>query len=210
MPDAKGRIRYGVVGLGWFAQVAILPAFRNSKKNSVLVGLVSGDEEKREELSREYKVPAYTYEQFDDLLRGGAIDAVYVATPNRLHHDYTVRAAAARVHVLCEKPMADTVAAAKEMLDACRRNNVKLMIAYRLHFEEADLKAIEIAKGGQIGAPRVFQSCNTQQVREGNVSRCVKETSRGPMPNSARVRCATWAFTVSTLPATCSAPSRPK
>jgi predicted dehydrogenase len=181
MPDAKGRIRYAVVGLGWFAQAAILPAFRNAKKNSVLAALVSGDDEKREELSREYKVHSYSYDQYHELIRSGAVDAVYIATPNRLHHDYTVRAAAARVHVLCEKPMADTVAAAKEMLDACRQNNVKLMIAYRLHFEEANLKAIEIANGGKIGAPRVFQSFNTQQVREGNVTRLEAELGAGPV-----------------------------
>src|SRR5688572_28630339 len=142
MPDAKGRIRYAVVGLGWFGQEAVLPAFRNVKKNSVLAALVSGDAEKRQELSKQYKVPAYSYEQYDELLRSGSIDAVYIVLPNAMHHEYTVRAAAAGVHVLCEKPMADSTSACKEMIDACRRNNVRLMIAYRLHFEEANLKAV--------------------------------------------------------------------
>src|SRR5947209_11667515 len=100
MPDRKGRIRYAVVGLGWFAQEAVLPAFRNARKNSVLAALVSGDAAKREELSKEYSVAAFTYEQYDELLRSGSIDAVYIVLPNAMHHDYTVRAANARVHVL--------------------------------------------------------------------------------------------------------------
>lgn len=181
MPDANGRIRYAVIGLGWFGQEAILPAFANAGKNSVLAALVSGDEEKREELSKKYNVPAYTYEQYDELLHSGSIDAVFNVLPNSMHHDYTIRAAAAGVHVLCEKPMADSVAACKEMLDACRRGNVKLMIAYRLHFEEANLKAIELIKEGKIGDPRLFSGIHTMQVDPDNDTRLDAGLGAGPV-----------------------------
>src|SRR5687767_6862359 len=102
--DAK--VRYAVVGLGWFAQEAILPAFARAK-NAELVALVSGDEQKLEELSKRYDVEhAVGYDGYDELLASGAVDAVYIALPNTQHCDFTVRAARAGVHVLCEKPMA--------------------------------------------------------------------------------------------------------
>jgi hypothetical protein len=70
-----------------------------------------------------------------------------------MHREYTVRAAQAGVHVLCEKPMAVTEEECQEMIDAAEQHRVKLMIAYRLHFEEANLKAVELIKEGQIGEP---------------------------------------------------------
>jgi hypothetical protein len=65
------------------------------------------------------------------------VDAVYIALPNSMHREYTVRAASHGVHVLCEKPLAVAEADCKAMIDACRRHGVKLMTAYRLHFERA-------------------------------------------------------------------------
>jgi predicted dehydrogenase len=109
MPDSKkSLVRYAVVGLGYIAQGAILPAFRHARGTSRLVAIVSGDEEKRAELSRRYRVPAYGYEEYDSLLASGAVDAVFIALPNDQHEDYTLRAARHGVHVLCEKPTACT------------------------------------------------------------------------------------------------------
>jgi len=128
----------------------------------------SGDPEKARELSAQYNVPAFPYEEYDDLLRSGKVDAVYVAVPNALHREYTERAAKVGVHVLCEKPMADTAKDCKAMIKACHKNDVKLMVAYRLHFEEGNLRAIEALESGKIGEPRVFDSVFTQQVEGGN------------------------------------------
>jgi predicted dehydrogenase len=164
------KIRYAVVGLGHIAQVAVLPAFAHAGRNSVLTALVSSDPAKLRHLGRRYKVKrTYSYEQYDDCLRSGEIDAVYVALPNNMHAEYTVRAANSGVHVLCEKPMAVTERECQSMIHATRKNNVKLMIAYRLHFEEANLKAIEIVKSGKLGEPRVFNSLFGMQVRAGNI-----------------------------------------
>ena len=166
MSDKK--VRYAVVGIGWFAQEAVLPGFA-SAKNAQLAAIVSGDPTKRDELGKRYKVPAYDYPQYDELLASGDIDAVYIVLPNSMHKDYTVRAAKHKVHVLCEKPMAGTAAEGREMTAACEAAGVKLMIAYRLHLESANLTAIEHIKGGKIGEPRVFSSVFTQQVAEGNM-----------------------------------------
>lgn len=161
--------RFAVVGLGHFAQAAILPAFANAQENAKLAALVTGDSEKGAKLGKKYKVPAFGYDQFDELLRSGDIDAVYIAVPNSLHRKYTEQAANAGIHVLCEKPLAYTADDAQAMVDVCRQANVRLMTAYRLHFEEGNLDAIEKIRAGTIGEPRLFNSTHTMQVAADNI-----------------------------------------
>ena len=140
------RIRYAVAGQGYIAQAAVLPAFKNAVKNSELVALISDDPAKLVKLARKYDVKhTYDYSEYDKCLGSGEVDAVYIALPNHMHEEYTIRAARAGVHVLCEKPMALTVGECQSMIQACRENRAKLMIAYRLHFEKSNLKAIELA-----------------------------------------------------------------
>ena len=177
----RKRIRYGVVGLGHIAQVAVLPAFRNARKNSVLSAIFSSDPEKLEAIGERHDVAIRaSYDDFDEVCRSGEIDAVYIALPNHLHRDYTERAARAGMHVLCEKPMAPTTADCEAMIAACRSANVKLMIAYRLHFERANLEAIEVVRSGAIGGVRFFTSDFSQDVREGDV-RLQKEKGGGAL-----------------------------
>jgi len=172
-------IRYGVVGLGYFAQAAILPAFARAK-NSTLVALFSSDKTKLDELGKRYEVEhLLEYDAYDDFLATEKIDAVYIALPNNQHCDYTLRAARAGVHVLCEKPMAVTEDECRQMMAACSDHNVKLMIAYRLHFEKANLEAIEIANS-RLGKLRLFNSVFTMQVEEGN-TRLEAELGGGPL-----------------------------
>ena len=100
------KIRYAVVGLGHFSQVAVLPAFKKAQ-NSELVALVSGDAEKRYKIGKKYGVQqVYSYDDYEKALVSA--DAVYIVLPNHLHREFAVRAANAGVHVLCEKPMAVT------------------------------------------------------------------------------------------------------
>jgi predicted dehydrogenase len=166
--SSKGIIRYAVVGMGHIAQVAVLPAFAHAARNSRLAALVSDDRTKRRELSRKYKVEdTFAYDEYDACLE--KVDAVYIALPNSMHAEYTIRAAQAGVHVLCEKPMAVTVEECERMVDSCRENRVKLMIAYRLHFEEINLKAVDLVRRGRIGAPKFFNSSFSMTVRQGDI-----------------------------------------
>jgi len=162
-------VRYAVVGQGYISQAAVLPAFRHARGNSRLVALVSGDDTKRRVLARKYNVATYAYDEYDACLASGDIDAVYIALPNSMHRDYTVRAARHGVHVLCEKPLAVTQAECRAMIDACQRHGVKLMTAYRLHFERATLKALSDVHGGAIGEPKLFVSSFTMTVKEPNI-----------------------------------------
>jgi len=168
-PDPN-HIRYGVVGLGHIAQIAVLPAFKHASRNSKLVALFSDDEKKQRELARKYRVPIVaSYEGYGSVLRGGEIDAVYIASPNTLHRKFAVAAAEAGVHVLCEKPLATTERDCRAIIEACKRNRVKLMTAYRLHFERANLEASNIVRLGQIGEPRYFNSLFSMQVADSNI-----------------------------------------
>lgn len=162
------KIRYAVVGLGHIAQAAVLPAFEHAE-NSELVGLVTGSPEKDQELSERYGVNAYSYDDLETALEREKVDAVYVATPNILHREHTERAARAGVHVLCEKPMATTQDDCEAMIRATAQNHVKLMIAYRLHFNDANLHAVRMAKSGDLGEIRYFGSLFGLQVKEGNI-----------------------------------------
>lgn len=161
------KVRYAVVGLGHIAQVAVLPAFAHARRNSTLAALVSGEPKKRQALSKRYRVPSFSYEDYEVCL--AAVDAVYIALPNSMHAEYTVRAANAGVHVLCEKPLAVTVEECQRMIDACREANVKLMTAYRLHFEQANLHAIQAVRRGKIGEPKFFSSTFSLTVKPDDI-----------------------------------------
>jgi len=162
------RVRYAVVGLGHIAQTAVLPAFSNARRNSVLSALVSDDQTKLKELGDRHQVE-HRFTSFDQCLESGQVDAVYIALPNHLHCEFTVRAAEAGVHILCEKPMAVTVAECEKMIHAAEAADVRLMIAYRLHFERANLRAVEIARSGQIGEVRMYSSTFAINVDEENI-----------------------------------------
>jgi predicted dehydrogenase len=166
MPS-RGPVRYAVVGLGHIAQVAVLPAFAHAR-NSRLVAVVSGDAAKRREIARRYRLDhAFDYGDYEACLE--QVDAVYIALPNSQHAEYTIRAARAGVHVLCEKPMAVTAAECERMIAACARYRVKLMIAYRLHFEAVNLKVIDLVRAGRIGEPKFFNSSFSMTVRRGDI-----------------------------------------
>ena len=164
----RGRkIRYAVVGLGYISQAAVLPAFAHARRNSQLTALVSDDPQKREELSKRYGVElVYDYDRYDECLASGEVDAVYIALPNHMHRDFAVRAAEAGKHILCEKPLAVTEEECDDMIQATERWGVRLMTAYRLHFDRANLEAIEIVRSGKLGEARVFDSVFTMQVKD--------------------------------------------
>lgn len=168
--SGQGPVRYAVVGLGHIAQVAVLPGFANAQQTSRLSALVSDDPVKLKELGDRYGVSQrYSYDDYEQCLKSGLIDAVFIALPNDMHCEYSVRAAEAGIHILCEKPMAVTEEECEEMIAAAEASQVQLMIAYRLHFDKANLKAIELIQSGAIGEPRLFTSLFTNDVREGDI-----------------------------------------
>ena len=150
------KIGYAIVGLGYYATHQIMPNFANTQ-HSRIVALVSGTPAKLEQYGAQYGVPAshrYSYADFDRIRDNPDIDAVYIVLPNALHAPYTIRAAQAGKHVMCEKPMAVSVAECEAMIAACRKAGKKLMIGYRSRFEPYNKLAIDLARSGHVGPTR--------------------------------------------------------
>jgi predicted dehydrogenase len=176
----RKKVRYAVAGLGHISQVAVLPAFSHCK-NSELAALISGDAKKQSRLGKKYGIDrVFSYDQYEECISQG-IDAIYIGLPNHLHHEFTIRALKAGVHVLCEKPMAVTTQECADMIRAAAESERKLMIAYRLHFERGNLEAIETARRGRLGELRFFTSDFAQQVVKGNI-RVTESAANGGGP----------------------------
>ncbi len=162
---ATKPVGYAVIGLGGFAQRAVLPGFRDAKK-AKLVALVSSDRAKAKRLAKKFSAEAvYTYEELPDCLAQPQIEAVYIATNNGSHAQYAVQAANAGKHVLCEKPMANSVDECREMVEACRAAGVRLMIAYRKYFEPAALELKKLIKTGKLGRLKYIHSAFGIEIR---------------------------------------------
>lgn len=165
---AQSKVKYAVVGLGYIAQAAVLPSFTHARRNSSLHALVSGHVEKLNELGDKYRVPVRaSYDEYERCLQ--EVDAVYICTPNSEHAEYAVRAAKAGKHVLCEKPLAVTQEECHRMIKAARQGNVKIMTAYRLHFEPLFLEVLDIVRSGKIGEPRYFSSNFSMHAKPGGI-----------------------------------------
>lgn len=150
---------YAAVGLGTISDIFMRACAQSSSAR--IIGLVTGHPDtKGAKYSGMYGVPktcVYDYASFDRIRDNKEIDAVYIGLPNSMHCEYTVRAAQAGKHVLCEKPMAISSAECRKMIDACRQAKVKLMIGYRIHYEPLWKQAVKIIGSGDMGPMQSFQ-----------------------------------------------------
>lgn len=174
-------IRYGVLGLGHIAQTAVLPAFRHAKKNSVLTCLFSHDPQKLRQLGRKYKAAVHHSDELELAIQNGEIDALYIATPNTDHIRYAEMALHHDIHVLCEKPLAESADACEPLLRAAKKSKAKFMVAYRLHFDPANLTAVETAHSGKIGELRYMSSIFSYQVQDPKNIRLKADKAGGPL-----------------------------
>ena len=137
--------------------------------NSEITAFVTDDAEKARVLGERYNVEnSYKYEQFEELLASGKIDAIYLATPNWRHAEFIVPALKAGVHVLTEKPLEVSTAKCQEIMEAAVESSAKLMVAYRLHFEPSTLHMIKRIRNGDLGELRLFNATFSQMVDPNN------------------------------------------
>ncbi|MEN9949526.1 MAG: hypothetical protein RLY85_278 [Bacteroidota bacterium] len=151
-------LRVALIGLGSYAS-RVAEAMKDSKR-AVVAGLVSGTPSKLISWRAKYNVPesnCYNYETVDQIKNNADIDAVYIITPNALHKDMAIRMAKAGKHVIVEKPMALNAKEAKEMVDACKKAGVQLLVGYRMHFEPKTLEIIRMRNAGEFGQVKFFQ-----------------------------------------------------
>lgn len=154
-----GRVlRVAIMGLGGYG-TRVAEAM-NACSKAKLVGVISGTPSKITDWQRKYNIPeknCYNYDNFDQVKNNPDIDAIYVITPNALHHGQVIRAAKAGKHVICEKPMALNAEEGQEMVDVCEKANVKLLVGYRMHFEPRTLEVVRMRNAGEFGKVMFFQ-----------------------------------------------------
>lgn len=157
LPEDK-ILRVAILGLGSYG-TRVADAMKDCKR-AKLVGAISGTPAKLKTWQSKYNIPeknCYNYQNFDDIKNNPDIDAVYVITPNGLHKEFVIRVAKAGKHAICEKPMANNAKDGQDMVDACKQNNVKLLVGYRMHFEPKTLEIIRQRKAGDYGKVLFFQ-----------------------------------------------------
>jgi predicted dehydrogenase len=159
VPEPPGKkMGWAIVGLGSLSIHQILPAFAQCEKSKV-VALVSGHPDKANKLALRYGVnpkSIYNYENYDSIKDNPEVDIIYIVLPNGMHCEYTVRGLQAGKHVLTEKPMANTPAECQQMIDAGRKANRKLMVAYRCRYEPYNQEAIRVARSNELGKTKVI------------------------------------------------------
>jgi predicted dehydrogenase len=182
VPEPPGRkLGWAIVGLGNLAINQILPAFCQCEKSKV-VAFVSGHPDKAHKLALRYGVSPqsiYNYQNYDSIRNNPEVDVIYIVLPNGMHAEYTVRGLEAGKHVLCEKPMATSPAECQHMIDAARKANRKLMIAYRCRYEPYNQEAIRIARSHELGPTQMVLADAGFPLGDPNQWRCNKQLAGG-------------------------------
>lgn len=152
-------LRWGILGCANIALRAMLPAFELSRTGRV-AAIASRSETKAREAAERFAIPR-AYGSYAELLADPDIDAVYLPLPNHLHRDWTIRAAEAGKHVLCEKPFALNSREAKEMAAACERSGVLMAEAFMYRHNPRYAKIREMLNRGDIGDIRAIHAAFT-------------------------------------------------
>jgi predicted dehydrogenase len=179
--DPSKKIGFAIVGLGHLSLENILPAFAKSKFAKP-VALVSGDAGKAAIVASQYGIKSssiYNYKNYDQIKDNKEIEALYIVLPNSMHAEFTIRAANAGKHVLCEKPMANTVLEAQSMIAACKKAGKKLMIAYRVQYEPHHHLVREFVQNGEYGKTKLMEMFNSQNIGDPEQWRLKKALAGG-------------------------------
>lgn len=182
VPEPPGKkLGWAIVGLGNLAINEILPAFYECEKSKV-VAFVSGHPDKAHKLALRYGVSPqniYNYEDYDSIKNNPDVDVIYIVLPNSMHAEYTIRGLQAGKHVLCEKPMATSPAECQHMIDAARKADRKLMIAYRCRYEPFNQEAIRVARSHELGPTQMILADAGFPIGDPTQWRCNKQMAGG-------------------------------
>ncbi len=179
-PQEGKILRVAICGLGGYG-TRVAEAMQSCKR-AKLVGVISGTPSKVKAWQAKYNIPeknCYNYENFDNIKDNPDIDAVYVITPNALHHDQVIRVAKAGKHAISEKPMSVNAKQGQEMVDACKKAGVRLLVGYRMHFEPNTLEIIRMRKDGELGKIMFFQGLSGFKIGDPTQWRLNKQLAGG-------------------------------
>ena len=178
--ESDTKLRVAIMGLGSYC-TRVANAMESCKR-AKLVGVISGTPSKIAAWQSKYGIPdknCYNYENFDEIKNNPDIDAVYVITPNGLHHDHVIRVAKAGKHVICEKPMAINAREGEEMVKVCKDEGVHLLVGYRMHFEPRTLEVVDMRRNGEFGKIMFFQGLSGFTIGDPNQWRLNRELAGG-------------------------------
>lgn len=177
----QGRmLRVAIMGLGSYG-TRVAEAMRDCKR-AKLVGVISGTPSKVKDWQKKYDIPeknCYNYENFDAVKNNPDIDVVYIITPNGLHKEQAIRVAKAGKHVISEKPMSVNAADAQQMVDACKKAGVKLLVGYRMHLEANTIEIVQMRNEGKFGKVLFFQGLSGFRIGDPTQWRLNKKLSGG-------------------------------
>ncbi|MCE2612037.1 Gfo/Idh/MocA family oxidoreductase [Flavobacteriaceae bacterium D16] len=165
----KNKLGIALVGLGSYSTYQLAPALQQSEY-CYLAGVVTGTPAKENIWAKKYNIPQkniYNYQNFDTIANNEDIDVVYVVLPNSMHAEFSIRAARAGKHVICEKPMALNVAECDEIIQACKEAGVKLGMGYRLHSEPYTQQIKTFVQENTFGNP-LFVNAEAAYISRGN------------------------------------------
>jgi predicted dehydrogenase len=150
------RLRFGILSTADIARKKVIPGMRTAPSVEV-VAIASRDQAVAERVARELNIPR-AHGSYEALLADPDVDAIYIPLPNHLHLEWTLAAAQAGKHVLCEKPLALTAADAQRMVDACEAGGVRLMEAFMYRLHPTWVAVRELVTSGRIGRLQAVQS----------------------------------------------------
>lgn len=156
------KLGIALVGLGSYSTHQLAPALEETQ-HCYLAGIVTGTKSKEQAWAEKYKIPAkniYNYQNFDSIANNKDIDIVYVVLPISMHKEFTIRAAKAGKHVICEKPMALNARECQDMIDACKQAKRMLSIGYRLHFEPHNQEMMRLGQKKIYGSIKTIETAN--------------------------------------------------
>jgi predicted dehydrogenase len=175
----SNKIRWGVLGVAKIATVKVIPAMQRGTLTEI-AAIASRDLAKAENAARELGIPK-AYGSYEDLIADPTIDAIYNPLPNHLHVPWSVKAAEAGKHVLCEKPIALTIGETNELIAARDRTGVKIGEAFMVHVHPQWLRTLEIVRSGEIGDLRAFNCVFSYNNRDPHNIRNIAEIGGGTL-----------------------------
>lgn len=147
------KIRFGIIGCSRIAEGSTIPAIVNSKFSELKI-IGSRSKEKAEKFAKKFNCKEFG--SYEDVLENKDVDAVYISLPVGLHEEWTVKAAQAGKHILCEKSLTTSYRSAYKMVESCKKNNVRLMEGLMFRFHPQHKKVLEFVRNGSLGKIFLF------------------------------------------------------
>lgn len=207
----KKKLGIALVGLGKYSTEQLAPSLLQTE-HCYLAGIVTGSPDKAEKWKNQYDIPSeniYNYDTFDSIKENKDIDIVYVVLPNTMHAEYSIRAAKAGKHVICEKPMAMNVNECEQMIQACKEANTHLSIGYRLHFDTHNQKVMRLGKENPTGNIISMRAFNGRKIEKGTW-RTDRERGGSPLRDMGVYCVQACLYTLGTEPIAVTAKELPK